>query len=140
MVQDADLADLDLDRLQVVTKVQPTDEQMASLLFGWKVVKHVKSNAIVLASGRQIIGVGAGQMNRITAAQLAIAQAKERAQGVFWPRAFFPCDVVSAASRSENHHSTEWFYPDQDSIDAAGMGLPWSLRGSGISSTNTWWE
>ena len=123
LVQDADLADLDLDRLQVVTKVQPTDEQMASLLFGWKVVKHVKSNAIVLASGRQIIGVGAGQMNRITAAQLAIAQAKERAQGsVLASDAFFPFnDVVKAAAQAGVKAIIQpgGSIRDQDSIDAA---------------------
>jgi phosphoribosylaminoimidazolecarboxamide formyltransferase/IMP cyclohydrolase len=77
----------------------------------------------VLASGRQIIGVGAGQMNRITAAQLAIAQAKERAQGsVLASDAFFPFnDVVKAAAQAGVKAIIQpgGSIRDQDSIDAA---------------------
>ncbi|MYL60758.1 bifunctional phosphoribosylaminoimidazolecarboxamide formyltransferase/IMP cyclohydrolase, partial [Virgibacillus halodenitrificans] len=67
------------DELTVVTKRQPTEQELTDLLFAWKAVKHVKSNAIVLAKGNQTVGIGAGQMNRIGAAQIAIEQAGDKA-------------------------------------------------------------
>src|SRR5699024_2125474 len=68
-------------------------------LFAWNAVKHVKSNAIVLAKDKQTVGVGAGQMNRIGAAKIAIEQAGEKAEGaVLASDAFFPMpDTVEAA-------------------------------------------
>lgn len=77
--------------LTVVTKRQPTDEELEQLLFAWKVVKHVKSNAIVLAKDWVIVGVGAGQMNRVQSVRLAAEAAGERAKGsVLASDAFFP--------------------------------------------------
>ncbi|MDD4519198.1 MAG: bifunctional phosphoribosylaminoimidazolecarboxamide formyltransferase/IMP cyclohydrolase [Limnochordia bacterium] len=123
LVQAVDLGDLDPDKLQVVTKVTPTPQQLESMLFGWKVVKHVKSNAIVLASGTRTVGVGAGQMNRITAAELAIAGATDKAQGgVIASDAFFPFDdVVKAAAKAGVKAIIQpgGSVRDQDSIDAA---------------------
>jgi phosphoribosylaminoimidazolecarboxamide formyltransferase/IMP cyclohydrolase len=85
---------------QVVTQRAPSDEEWTQLLFAWAVVKHVKSNAIVLARDEQTVGVGAGQMNRVQAAQLAIEQAGDLARGaVLASDAFFPMrDTVEAAA------------------------------------------
>ncbi|MBI2460396.1 MAG: bifunctional phosphoribosylaminoimidazolecarboxamide formyltransferase/IMP cyclohydrolase, partial [Candidatus Rokubacteria bacterium] len=71
LVQGPDLADLDPSSLKVVTRRQPTEAEWSALRFAWKVAKHVKSNAIVLATADQVVGVGAGQMNRLDSARLA---------------------------------------------------------------------
>src|SRR5699024_7231623 len=78
LIQNNDSGEVAEADLEVVTTRQPTDAEMENLLFAWKAVKHVKSNAIVLAKDNQTIGVGAGQMNRIGAAQIAIEQAGEK--------------------------------------------------------------
>ena len=107
--------------LEVVTDRAPTKEEIEDLLFSWKAVKHVKSNAIVLAKDKQTIGVGAGQMNRVGAAKIAIEQAGEKAKGaVLASDAFFPMpDTVEAAAKAG---VTAIIQPggskrDQDSID-----------------------
>ncbi|HEY8497456.1 MAG TPA: bifunctional phosphoribosylaminoimidazolecarboxamide formyltransferase/IMP cyclohydrolase [Limnochordales bacterium] len=128
LVQEADWRPEGLDpaREQVVTRRAPTPEEWAQLEFAWKVVKHVKSNAIVLARDFVTIGVGAGQMNRVTAARLAIEQAGERARGaVLASEAFFPFpDVVETAAAAG---ITAIVQPggsrrDADSIAAADAG------------------
>ena len=73
--QDLDTCSLSLD--QCVTKAKPTDAQMKDLEFTWKMVKHVKSNAIVVGCGGMLLGVGAGQMNRVGSAKIALEQAEE---------------------------------------------------------------
>jgi len=85
---------------QRVTNQQPTPEQLTDMVFGMKVVKHIKSNAIVLVKNGQTIGIGAGQMNRVGAARIALAQAGEKAAGsVLASDAFFPFrDTVDAAA------------------------------------------
>ncbi|WP_026486225.1 bifunctional phosphoribosylaminoimidazolecarboxamide formyltransferase/IMP cyclohydrolase [Caldanaerobius polysaccharolyticus] len=102
LVQDMDTVDVDVHQLKVVTQRKPTDQEMMDLLFGWKVVKYVKSNAIVLAKGGQTVGIGPGQVNRIWAAENAIRQAGERSRGaVLASDAFFPFpDVVEAAAKA----------------------------------------
>lgn len=122
LVQDYDQKQLEDDEIRVVTDRQPTAEELAQLKFAWKVVKHVKSNAIVLAKGNMTIGVGAGQMNRVGAAKIAIEQAKELATGsVLASDAFFPMsDTVEAAAQAG---VTAIIQPggsvrDQESIDA----------------------
>ena len=76
---------------KVVTRAQPTDDQWADLRFAWVVAKHVKSNAIVLASNRTAFGVGAGQMSRVESTELAARRAGDRAKGsVCASDAFFP--------------------------------------------------
>lgn len=77
LVQEADLVDLAEGVLKVVSKRQPTGEEWTALRFAWKVVKHIKSNAIVLVTQDQLIGVGAGQMSRVAAAKLAVLRAQE---------------------------------------------------------------
>ncbi len=100
LVQDRDLKIVDKESLQVVTKKKPTPEELESLLFSWKIVKHVKSNAIVLAQGTNIVGIGAGQMSRVDSVIIAIRKSKGRAQGaVLASDAFFPKEdaIVEAA-------------------------------------------
>lgn len=91
LVQEADLHDLNKDMCQLATKRTPNDSEWEQLLFAWRVVKHVKSNAIVLVKDHQTIGIGAGQMNRVGAAKIALEQAGEQARGaVMASDAFFP--------------------------------------------------
>jgi phosphoribosylaminoimidazolecarboxamide formyltransferase/IMP cyclohydrolase len=86
----------------VVTEREPTLEEVTDLMFAWKVVRHVKSNAIVLAHKLMLLGVGAGQMNRVTSVQLAVEKAAERARGsVLASDAYFPfADGVEAAAKA----------------------------------------
>ncbi|MBO2945679.1 bifunctional phosphoribosylaminoimidazolecarboxamide formyltransferase/IMP cyclohydrolase [Paenibacillus sp. F411] len=102
IVQESDVHSLDAAELKVVTERQPTEEELKQLLFGWKVVKHVKSNAIVLAADDMTVGVGAGQMNRVGSARIAIEQAGEKAQGaVMASDAFFPMgDTLELAAKA----------------------------------------
>ncbi|WP_127532027.1 bifunctional phosphoribosylaminoimidazolecarboxamide formyltransferase/IMP cyclohydrolase [Paenibacillus kobensis] len=123
LVQESDVHSLTEADLQFVTNRKPTEEELKQLLFGWKVVKHVKSNAILLAKDNMTIGVGAGQMNRVGAAKIAIEQAGEKAQGsALASDAFFPMgDTVEAAAKAG---ITAIIQPggsvkDQESIDAA---------------------
>lgn len=85
---------------RVVTQKQPTDEQMAALRFQWSVIPHVKSNAIVVGSSTRLLGVGAGQMNRVQSVRLALEQAGEGSTGaVLASDAFFPFpDSVETAA------------------------------------------
>ncbi len=77
--------------LKVVTKRAPSEEELADLRFAWKVVKHVKSNSIVVVKDRTLLGMGAGQPNRVTSVHLALRRAEERARGaVLASDAFFP--------------------------------------------------
>ena len=83
--------------IKTVTETQPTDEQQKALLFAQRVVKYVKSNAIVVSNGKQALGIGGGQVNRIWATQQAIERAKAKFSGdlVLASDAFFPFrDVV----------------------------------------------
>lgn len=110
--------------IQVVTEVQPTEEQKKALLLSQRVVKYVKSNAIVVSNGIQAFGIGGGQVNRIWATQQAIARAKEKFDGdlVLASDAFFPFrDVVDFCAKEG---ITAIIQPggsvkDEDSIAAA---------------------
>ena len=96
LVQEPDLGVDDAAAWQVVTRAAPTDEQRRALAFAWQACRHVKSNAIVLASmdagvGPAIVGVGAGQMSRVDSVELAVRKAGDRAKGaVLASDAFFP--------------------------------------------------
>jgi phosphoribosylaminoimidazolecarboxamide formyltransferase/IMP cyclohydrolase len=87
---------------RVVTRRAPTSSELATLEFAWRVCKHVKSNAIVLASGDVTVGVGAGQMSRVVSVQIACDKAGAKARGsVLASDAFFPFpDGVEAAGRA----------------------------------------
>lgn len=102
LVQDVDDHKLTKEDLRCVTNRKPTEEELEQLLFAWNVVKHVKSNAIVLVKNNMTIGVGAGQMNRVGAARIAIEQAQEKAKGsVMGSDAFFPMpDTVEEAVKA----------------------------------------
>lgn len=102
LYQDNDNAKISNELLNVVTNKKPSAEELESLDFAWKVVKHVKSNAIVICSGKKTVGIGAGQMNRVGAAKIALEWAKEHGYSenlVLASDAFFPfSDVVNLAS------------------------------------------
>ena len=91
LVQDFDSTEADPASGTVATKRQPTEAERSALGFAWKVCQAVKSNAIVLTSGRQLIGVGAGQMSRLDSVRIAVSKAGEKALGaVLASDAFFP--------------------------------------------------
>jgi phosphoribosylaminoimidazolecarboxamide formyltransferase / IMP cyclohydrolase len=100
LVQTRDVGADNPDQWKVVTQKNPTEDEFHALWFAWLVCKHVKSNAIVLAKGMQVVGIGAGQMSRVDSVQIAIRKARERAQGsVLASDAFFPFrDNVDAAA------------------------------------------
>ena len=77
--------------LKVVKKKKPSDDLLNSLMFGWKIVKFVKSNAIVLCQGTRTVGIGAGRMSRVDSVTVAVNKAGKRAKGaVLASDAFFP--------------------------------------------------
>lgn len=103
LTQDSDLKSITKEELKTVTDRKPTDKEIEDLLFAWKVVKHVKSNAIVYAKDGQTIGIGTGQTSRVEASEIAIAKAKQEglslegtaiASDAFFP---FPDGVEAAA-------------------------------------------
>ena len=102
LIQEMDNAIITKDNLTVVSKREPTDNEIEDCLFAWKVCKFVKSNAIVYTKNNQTIGIGAGQMSRIDSAQIAALKAKERG---------FETKGCSMASDA--------FFPFRDGIDAA---------------------
>ncbi|MFA5436991.1 MAG: bifunctional phosphoribosylaminoimidazolecarboxamide formyltransferase/IMP cyclohydrolase [Candidatus Omnitrophota bacterium] len=91
LLQDKDLSGLDLKSLKVVTKRKPSKKEMESLIFGWIVAKHVKSNAIVLTKGSKTLGIGAGQMSRVDSVMIAKKKAGPLSEGsCLASDAFFP--------------------------------------------------
>ena len=100
LIQDTDNNKINNEDWKIVTDASPTESELKDLLFAWRVVKHVKSNAIVIAKNGQTVGIGAGQMNRIGAAEIAFRQATLLSKNaVLASDAFFPMpDVVTLAS------------------------------------------
>ena len=91
LVQSPDSIQEDPRSWKVVTERTPSDKELEDLYFAWKVAKHVKSNAIVLVKDQMLLGMGAGQPNRVTSVHLALRAARERSQGsVLASDAFFP--------------------------------------------------
>lgn len=134
LVQDRDLKDIEESDLKFVTEKRPTPEQLKSLLFAWKVLKHVKSNAILLVKKSHTTGVGAGQMSRIDSVDLAIKKAGEEAKGsVLASDAFFPFrDSIDAAAKAGIVAIIEpgGSIRDQDVINAANeLGMPMVFTG-----------
>lgn len=123
------------DDIKVVTDIQPTEEQRKALLFSQRVVKYVKSNAIVVSNGIQAFGIGGGQVNRIWATQQAVERAKEKFSGdlVLASDAFFPFrDVVDFCHQEGIKAIIQpgGSVKDQDSIDAANEhGIPMMFTG-----------
>jgi len=125
LVQARDTGIDEFGQLKVATTRTPSEQERADLLFAWLVCKHVKSNAIVLAKNRQVLGVGAGQMSRVDSVQIAVKKAGDRGRGsVLASDAFFPFrDNVDAAAAAG---VTAIVQPggsmrDQDSIDACNQ-------------------
>jgi len=119
---------------QVASERPPTAEEMEDLAFAWRVVRHVRSNAIVVAQAGQSLGIGAGQTNRVGSAQLALAAAGERARGaVLASDGFFPFDDTVRLAAS--HGITAVIHPggslrDADSIQACNsLGLAMLITG-----------
>ncbi len=100
LLQQRDLVGWEPEQLTFPTKVKPTDKQLEDLRIAWITAKHVKSNTITLVNGHKLVGVGAGQMNRVESGQIAFKMAGEKAKGAamgsdaFFP---FPDNVVNAA-------------------------------------------
>ena len=119
---------------QVVSENQPTAQELEDLRFAWKLVRHVRSNAIAVASGGQSLGVGAGQMNRVGSARLALEAAGERARGaVLASDGFFPFD--DTVRLAADHGISAVIQPggsvrDADSIAACNaLGLAMVVTG-----------
>lgn len=123
LVQNQDLAMEHEEDWTVVTEKKPPVEQIEALAFAWKAVKHVKSNAIVVANEHQTVGIGAGQMNRVGSVKIAIEQAGEKLEGaVLASDAFFPMD--DSVEYAATHGIKAIIQPggsikDQASIDMA---------------------
>jgi len=103
LVQDRDIMEQDFKDFEVVSKIKPDNKQLKALYLSWKLVKYVKSNAIVFSNDRQLIGVGAGQMSRVDSVKIAIDKAKsnglELKNTVMASDAFFPfSDCVQLAA------------------------------------------
>ena len=95
---------IELKNLSIVTRRKPTNYELDSLRLGWKLVRHVKSNAIVFAKDNKTVGIGAGQMNRVNSVQLATIKASEHygtTGSVLASDAFFPFrDGIDEAAKA----------------------------------------
>lgn len=102
LVQQNDAEKIDISSCKVPTQRKPTPTELEELAFAWKVVKHVKSNAIVFTRDKQLIGVGAGQMSRVDSVKLAVAKSRKELKGaVMASDAFFPFrDGLDEAARA----------------------------------------
>ena len=137
LVQSTDLADLDEGALKVVSRRAPTADELRALRFAWRVGKHAKSNAIVLTTADQIIGVGAGQMNRVDSARLAVMRARaqnlETRGTVCASDAFFPfrdgLDVVAEAGTTAVMHPGGSLRDDEIIAAADEHGMAMVLTG-----------
>jgi phosphoribosylaminoimidazolecarboxamide formyltransferase/IMP cyclohydrolase len=109
LVQDRDNGMVTRDQLKVVTRREPTEQELKDCLFAWTVAKHVKSNAIVYAKDGVTAGIGAGQMNRRDSARIAAIRAQEAAEANGWPE---PRTVGSAVA-------SDAFFPFADGLLAA---------------------
>lgn len=123
------------DDWQIVTDKKPTPEQIAEMLFAQKLVKHVKSNAILVSRDRTTLGIGAGQMNRVGSVKIALEQAGESAKGgVLASDGFFPFDDsvrTAAAAGITTIIQPGGSIRDKDSITAANeLGLVMVLSGT----------
>jgi len=105
LTQDADLEPVDQNDFKVVTERKPTDEEMNDLLFAWKVVRNVKSNAIVYAKEGRTLGIGSGQTSRVDSSEIAVDKAKKEgldlSGSAIASDAFFPfSDGIEAAAKA----------------------------------------
>lgn len=134
LLQASDTVPTDPTTWQIVTEAKPTEADLSELLFAWRVVKHVKSNAIVVTSQHQTLGVGAGQMNRVGSVGIALTQAGAKAQGaVLASDGFFPFDDsvrTAAAAGIRALVQPGGSLRDEESIQAANeLGLIMAFTG-----------
>jgi phosphoribosylaminoimidazolecarboxamide formyltransferase/IMP cyclohydrolase len=101
-VQDRNLHEIKIDGLKVVSEKKPTQQELEELLFAWKTVKYIKSNAIVLTKDKQTVGIGAGQMSRVDSVLIAIRKSEGRSKGSYLASdAFFPFrDGIDEAAKA----------------------------------------
>jgi phosphoribosylaminoimidazolecarboxamide formyltransferase/IMP cyclohydrolase len=103
LVQEPDRHELRESDLKLVTERKPTDAEIRAMLFGWKVCKHVKSNAIVFAREGQTVGIGAGQMSRVDSVKIAVIKAG-----------------TAGLSLKESVVASDAFFPFPDGVEEAG--------------------
>jgi phosphoribosylaminoimidazolecarboxamide formyltransferase/IMP cyclohydrolase len=103
IIQDSDMGADSFEEMKVVTDAQPDESQWADLLFGWQVVKNVKSNAILIVKDETTVGVGAGQMSRIDSTKIAVEKSQGKCEGaVIASDAFFPfSDAIDIAAENK---------------------------------------
>ena len=103
LIQDSDLKTLTLEHLNTVTKIKPSDQEIKTALFTWKVLRHAKSNGILIAKNNTTVGLGAGQVSRVDAVHMALRKGGESVRGgVLASDAFFPFrDSIDAIKDSE---------------------------------------
>ncbi|MBN1517491.1 bifunctional phosphoribosylaminoimidazolecarboxamide formyltransferase/IMP cyclohydrolase [Candidatus Sumerlaeota bacterium] len=108
LIMDRDVSDVPPAKWQCVTKKKPSQKDLENLAFAWKMVKWVKSNAILLAKNNQIIGVGAGQMNRVHSVEIAVKSAVE----------------IAKKTTQGSYLASDAFFPFRDNVDlAAAAGV-----------------
>ena len=134
LIQDLDEPYLDQTAWENVTNLLPTEKEINDLSFAWKIVKHIRSNAIAVASNEQSLGIGAGQMNRIGSAKLALDAAGSKSKGaVLASDGFFPFD--DTVKMAANYGISAIIQPggsirDEDSIKACNeLGIKMVLTG-----------
>ena len=96
LVQDKDVGRITMDELKVVTKRQPSDQELSDLMFAWTVAKHVKSNAIIYVKDGATVGVGAGQMSRVDSTRIAARKAQDMAEAMGLPAPLTQGSVVAS--------------------------------------------
>ncbi len=134
LVQDLDTPNINQIEWKNVTKLIPTEEEINDLSFAWKIVKHVRSNAIAVASNLQSLGIGAGQMNRVGSAKLALEAAGSKSKGaVLASDGFFPFD--DTVKMAADYGISSIIQPggsirDKDSINACNeLGIKMVITG-----------
>ena len=134
LVQDRDNEPVDIDGWTVCTEREPTTQEMIDLLFSWKVVRHVRSNAIVVARDGRTLGIGAGQMNRVGSSRIALEAKDDVSGGALASDGFFPFD--DTVKKAESYGIRAIIQPggsikDKDSIAACNeLGLTMVLTGT----------
>ncbi len=134
LIQDLDEPNTNQKEWKNVTKLTPTERELKDLSFAWKIVKHIRSNAIAVASNEQSLGIGAGQMNRVGSAKLALESAGSKAKGaVLASDGFFPFD--DTVKMAADYGISSIIQPggsirDKDSIHACDeLGIKMVLTG-----------
>ena len=135
LAQDSDDLCEDPTQWTLPTTLKPSEAELEEMLFAWRVVKHVKSNAILVVKGNTTLGVGAGQMNRVGAVKIALEQAGEQTQGATLASdGFFPFDdsvKTAAAAGIKYVVQPGGSIRDEDSIKAANeLGLVMAFTGA----------